>query len=191
MQSAQLENDYVKLKPMKMEDVEDIFAVACYSEIWAHMSITINNRDDVVNYVTTALKLKESGTEYPFVILDAKTNQIIGATKLMDISKSHKRGEIGFTWLTPSYWRTAINTNCKFLLLQYCLEHLKWQRVQLKTDHENKQSQKALERIGATFEGILRNHMIRKDGTTRHTFMYSVTSEDWPKVKKHLTKLMN
>ena len=136
------------------------------------------------------MKIKEAGMEYPFVILDAQTNQIVGATKLMDISESHQRGEIGFTWLTPKYWRTHINTSCKFLLLQYCFEQLGWQRVQIKTDHENKQSQKAIERIGATFEGILRNHMIRKDGTTRHTYMYSIISEVWPDVQAHLIKLM-
>ncbi len=92
--------------------------------------------------------------------------------------------------LTPAYWRTAINTNCKYLLLRYCFEHLHLQRVQIKTDHDNIRSQKAIERIGATKEGILRNHMIRKDGTTRHTVMYSITMEEWPQVKKHIESLL-
>ena len=161
---GELQNHIVTLKPMELEDVEGIFTAACHKEIWTHMSITIRNEEDVFKYVKDALKVKETGTEMPFVILDSSTNQIIGSTRLMDIHNNHKRGEIGFTWLTPSYWRTAVNTNCKYLLLTYCFETLGWQRVQIKTDHENSRSQKAIERIGATKEGTLRNHMIRKDG---------------------------
>ena len=100
----------------------------------------------------------------------------------MDIDDKHRRLEIGYTWLTPAYWRTAINTNCKYLLLRYSFEHLHFTTCTNKTDHENIRSQKAIERIGAT-KGILRNHMIRKDGTTRHTVMYSITIEEWPQVK--------
>ncbi len=186
-----MENKIVKLKPMEMEDVDDIFAVACYDEIWTHMSITVKNREDVIKYVESALTLKKAGVEFPFVIIDAFTNKIIGATKLMDINEHHKRGEIGFTWLTPDYWRTSINTNCKYLLLTYCFEHLGWQRVQIKTDHENIRSQKAIERIGAKKEGVLRNHMIRKDGTSRHTVMFSITSDEWTKeIKAHLENLL-
>lgn len=185
-----LQNHIVTLRPMEIEDVDEIFSVACQKEIWTHMSITVELKEDVVKYVNTALQAKEIGTEIPFVILDSTTNQIIGATKLMDIHQSHKRGEIGFTWLTPSYWRTAVNTNCKYLLLTYCFEVLGWQRVQIKTDHENIRSQKAIERIGATKEGVLRHHMIRKDGSTRHTVMYSVTCDEWSEVKKHIESLL-
>nr|WP_106779742.1 GNAT family N-acetyltransferase [Lysinibacillus timonensis] len=190
MELVQLGNPIVKLKPMELNDVEGILDVACFDEIWTHMSITINNKQDALKYIENALNLRESGAEYPFVIIDAKTNKIVGATRLMDINKQHKRGEIGFTWLTPAYWKTAINTNCKYLLLEYCFEVLHWKRVQIKTDHENIRSQRAIERIGAQKEGILRNHMIRKDGTTRHTVMYSVTSEDWDHVKNHLINLL-
>lgn len=186
----QLQNHIVTLKPMEIEDVEGIFTAACYKEIWTHMSIAVQSKEDIMNYVQDALRAKRAGSEFPFVIIDSTTNQIIGSTKLMDIHKNHKRGEIGFTWLTPSYWRTAVNTNCKYLLLTYCFEVLGWQRVQIKTDHENFRSQKAIERIGATKEGILRHHMIRKDGSTRHTVMYSITIEEWPGVKKHIEGLL-
>lgn len=186
-----MENKIVQLKPMEIEDVEEIFKAACFDEIWTHMPITVKNREDVIKYVESALSLKKAGVENPFVIIDTLTNKIIGATKLMDISEQHKRGEIGFTWLTPNYWRTSINTNCKYLLLTYCFEKLGWQRVQIKTDHENIRSQKAIERIGAKKEGVLRNHMIRKDGTIRHTVMFSITSDEWTKeVKVHLENLL-
>lgn len=190
MEYIQLENEFVRLKPMGLEDVDGILAVARYNEIWNYLPISIETKEDVVKYIESSLQAKQKGTEYPFVIIDPKTNHIIGSTKLMDIFSNHKRGEIGFTWLTPEYWRTAINTNCKHLLLSYCFEELGWNRVQIKTDHENLRSQKAIERIGAKKEGVLRNHMIRKDGTKRHTVMYSIILDEWLDVKSHLEQLL-
>lgn len=190
MQFTKLHNDQVILKPMEESDIEGIFAAATYPEIWPYLSITIETIEDTKKYVLNALDSREVGVEFPFVIIDPKTQKIIGSTKLMDIDFKHKRLEIGFTWLTPSYWRTAVNTNCKYLLLQYCFEVLHLHRVQIKTDHKNMRSQKAIERIGAKKEGILRNHMVRKDGTMRNTVMYSVTNEDWPEVKNKLETMI-
>jgi len=186
----ELENEIVKLKPLELNDLSGILEAASYPEIWSHMSTTIEKMVDVNNFVENALLMRHNKTEFPFVIVDKKTGEIIGSTRFMDIDDTHQRVEIGTTWLTPAYWRTAINTNCKYLLLQYCFETLHLQRVQIKTDLENSQSQKAIERIGATKEGVLRNHMIRKDGTTRHTVMYSITLEEWPQVKIHLNQLL-
>ncbi|MFJ7733782.1 GNAT family N-acetyltransferase [Lysinibacillus sp. NPDC097231] len=185
-----LENEVVVLKPLEQEDKQGILKAGSYPEIWSHTPSTIENMEDVNNFVEKALATKHAQTEFPFVIVDKKSGQIIGSTRFMDIDEKHKRLEIGTTWMTPAFWRTAINTNCKYLLLQYCFEVLNLQRVQIKTDHENLRSQKAIERIGATKEGVLRNHMIRKDGTTRHTVMYSITLQEWPEVKKHLRKLL-
>jgi RimJ/RimL family protein N-acetyltransferase len=190
MEFITLENEVVKLKPLELSDLQEILETGSYPEIWSHMSTTIEKKEDVNNFVENALRAKDEKTEFPFVIVDKQSGDIIGSTRFMDIDDKHQRLEIGYTWLTPTYWRTAINTNCKYLLLQYCFEHLHLQRVQIKTDHDNIRSQKAIERIGATKEGILRNHMIRKDGTTRHTVMYSITIEEWPQVKKHLEKLL-
>lgn len=190
MEFIALENEIVKLKPLELNDLSGILEAASYPEIWPHMSTTIEKIVDVNNFVENALLMRRNKTEFPFVIVDKKTVEIIGSTRFMDIDDTHQRVEIGTTWLTPAYWRTAINTNCKYLLLQYCFEILLLQRVQIKTDHENIQSQKAIERIGATKEGVLRNHMIRKDGTTRHTVMYSMTLEEWPQVKIHLNQLL-
>ncbi len=190
MEFMALENEIVKLKPLELNDLSGILEAASYPEIWSHMSTTIEKMVDVHNFVENALLMRHNKTEFPFVIVDKKTGEIIGSTRFMDIDDTHQRVEIGTTWLTPVYWRTAINTNCKYLLLQYCFETLHLQRVQIKTDHENIQSQKAIERIGATKEGILRNHMIRKDGTARHTVMYSITLDEWPQVKIHLNQLL-
>ena len=190
MEFTQLENANVLLKPMDRRDVAGIFAAAYYPEIWSYLPISVESEEDVEKYVASALLAKQQEKEFPFVIIDPKTSAIIGSTKFMDIDAKHKRLEIGFTWLTPSYWRTAVNTNCKYLLLQYAFETLGLQRVQIKTDHENLRSQKAIERIGAIKEGVLRNHMIRKDGTIRHTVMYSITKEEWPDIKARLEALL-
>lgn len=190
MEQIVLKNEIVCLREMTMGDIDAITAVACEERIWDYMSITVQTRTDVERYVQTALANRVAGTEYPFVIIDQATGKIIGSTKLMDISEQHKRLEIGFTWLAPNYWRTAINTNCKYLLLEHCFEKLGYKRVQIKTDDENERSKKAIRRIGAQFEGILRQHMIRKDGTTRDTAMFSVVHSEWPKMKTHLEDLI-
>lgn len=186
-----LENETVLLRPLAKVDVQGILEAVNFPEIWLHMSTAMENIEDVNGFVDNALAIKEKKTEFPFVIVDKESGQIIGSTRFMDIDDKHKRLEIGTTWLIPAYWRTAINTNCKYLLLQYCFEILNFQRVQIKTDHENYRSQKAIERIGAIKEGVLRNHMIRKDGTIRHTVMYSITKEDWPEVKMKLQQLLD
>jgi len=185
-----LENEVVFLKPLAQEDRQGIFEAGSYPEIWSYMSTEIEKMDDVNKFVDKALLTKREKTEFPFVIVDKKSGQIIGSTRFMDIDETHKRLEIGTSWISPAFWRTAINTNCKYLLLQYCFEVLNLQRVQIKTDHENIRSQRAIERLGATKEGVLRNHMVRKDGTTRHTVMYSITLQEWPQVKKHLQQLL-
>ncbi|WP_068985880.1 GNAT family N-acetyltransferase [Lysinibacillus xylanilyticus] len=185
-----LENEVVLLKPLGQEDAQGILEAGSYPEIWPYLSTTIEKMDDVHNFVDKALSAKNAKIEFPFVIVDKNSGQIIGSTRFMDIDENHKRLEIGTSWITPAFWRTTINTNCKYLLLQYCFEVLNLQRVQIKTDHENVRAQKAIERIGGKKEGVLRNHMVRKDGTTRHTVMYSITLQEWPEVKKHLQQLL-
>lgn len=190
MKFNMVENNVVLLRPLVREDSPALLAAGSYPEIWTYMSTTIEDESDVHNFVENALFNKSLMKEYPFVIVDKLSGQIIGSTRFMDIDSKHQRLEIGTTWLTPSFWRTAVNTNCKYLLLTYCFEVLGLQRVQIKTDHDNIRSQKAIERIGATKEGVLRNHMIRKDGSTRHTVMYSITLQEWPEVKAHLEILL-
>ena len=185
MNTILLENDVVQLRPIELGDVEGILEAASDQQVWVHMSDTLLTRAAVLDYTEKAVKEREAGQSHRFVIISKETGRIIGSTTFFDISPAHKRLEIGYTWLNPNYWRTNINTNCKYLLLMYCFEQWGMHRVQIKTDHENLRSQKAIERIGATKEGVLRNHMIRKDGTTRHTVMYSVIKEDWPEMKRN------
>ncbi|MFJ7935402.1 GNAT family N-acetyltransferase [Sporosarcina sp. NPDC096371] len=190
METIQLTGDTIVLRSMTKDDLEGIYACCQDERIWMHMSQTLQTKEDVQAYIDLALVNREKGIEHPFVIVLRDTNQIVGSTRLFDIATVHKRLEIGHTWLHPSVWRTAINTECKYLLLSYCFEQLQFQRVQIKTGHENTQSQKAIERIGATKEGILRNHMIRPNGKVRHTVMYSVIQDEWFEVKQHIEGLI-
>ncbi|KIN32466.1 MULTISPECIES: GNAT family N-acetyltransferase [Bacillus] len=137
-------------------------------------------------FVEEALQTKETGTEFPFVIIHRKTGKMVGTTRFLYMSSASRSLEIGWTWFHPSVWGTSVNTECKFLLLQYCFEQLKTIRVQFKTDERNIRSQKAIERLGAVKEGILRNQMIRKDGTFRNSVFYSIIDSEWPSVKQHL-----
>lgn len=180
-----LENDVVQLRLIAKGDVNGILEAAKDPSIWVHMSDTLLTEEAVLRYVENAVEEHENDQAYKLMIISKKTGKIIGSTTLFDMSLHHKRLEIGYTWINPAYWRTNINTNCKYLLLTYCFEQLGLHRVQIKTDHENIRSQNAIERLGAKKEGILRNHMVRKDGTIRHTVMYSIIHEDWPDVKKH------
>ncbi len=186
MSTIRLENELILLRPMQMEDVHAITEVATDERIWEHIAYTLKTSEDVYEYVAEQVQLVESGERIVFVIVDKITKKIIGSTSIYEISTHHARCEIGSTWLTPAYWHTAINTNCKYLLLQYIFEQMKLKRVQLKTDDLNVRSQKAIERIGAIFEGRLRSHMRRKDGSMRDTMMYSIILEEWPEVKMRL-----
>jgi N-acetyltransferase len=182
---VKIENEIVRLIPIEMEHVEGIYKAANDERIWKHMSVDLTNRNAVVVYVEDAVKRRQDGTDEAFVIVFQETGEIIGATWFLDISLPHKRLEIGSTWIHPDYWRSNINTNCKYLLLQHGFEARSLQRIQIKTSHQNVRSQAAIERIGATKEGVLRNHMIQRDGSVRHTVLYSIVFEEWSTIKKH------
>lgn len=191
MENIKLIGENIYLRELREEDAEEIFSICDDSRVWEHMPYNLVTMQAVQRFIRTALENKKASKEYPFVIFHKKTNKIIGSTRFMDIAHEHKRLEIGSTWIHPNYWKTAANTECKYLLLSYCFEQLQYQRVQIKTGHENVQSQRAIERIGAKKEGILRNHMIRPNGNIRHTVMYSVIKEEWPETKLHIERLIN
>lgn len=191
MNNIVLVNDIVTLRTMELTDIDAIFEAGNFSEIWTHLVVTIQSRADAARFVEQSLINKDLGKEHPFVIIDNKTNRVIGGTKLMNPDPYHNTIEIGFSWLSPAYWRSPINSNCKFLLMQYCFEELHLNRIQIKADERNERSRNAIARLGATQEGILRNHMVRKDGTPRNTVIFSVIRPEWPMVKLHLEQLAN
>lgn len=186
MNFKQPQNEVITLQPVERAHVAGITEAANDVRIWTHMSVTLLTQEAVEAYVEQAIAARAAGTSYMFVVIDNATNRIVGCTSFLNISTAHRHVEIGATWLTPSVWRTRINTNCKYELLRYCFEMLHVHRVQIKTDALNERSQRAIERIGATKEGVLRQHMVRKDGTVRDTVMYSIVAEEWQSVKEQL-----
>jgi RimJ/RimL family protein N-acetyltransferase len=137
------------------------------------------------------LKKQAAGTDLPFCVIFRETGKAIGMTRFLDIQPANRALEIGGTWYATEFQRTRVNTECKFLLLQRAFEVLGCNRVQFKTDVRNERSRRAIERIGARFEGILRDHLIMPDGTIRSSAYFSILACEWPVVKEQLIERMN
>jgi RimJ/RimL family protein N-acetyltransferase len=150
----------------------------------------MNTPEDMRRWVSDILSRAQKGTDLPFVAVHLATGRVAGATRYLNIMPNDRGLEIGGTWYGPEFQRTAVNTGCKYLLLRHAFETLGCIRVQLKTDLRNERSQKAIERIGAVKEGVLRNHMILPDGRYRHSVFYSILDTEWPEVKKRLEELL-
>lgn len=184
-----LENTLVKLVPLASEHFSALQELAADKRIWEFYPVDGSDPSQFAAILEKAMAEKEKGTQYPFVIMDKRQNKLIGSTRYLDIQPLHRKLEIGFTWLHPDYWRSGLNIACKFLLLQHCFETLGTVRVQLKTDENNNRSRRAIEKIGGRFEGILRNDMIRANGTRRNSAYFSVIEQEWAEVKQLLNGL--
>ncbi|NTX61245.1 GNAT family N-acetyltransferase [Myxococcus sp. CA051A] len=180
-----LEGRTVRLEPMALEHAPALAAL-CEDDIFTHFSVVLRTEEDVERYITRALGAAERGTERPFVIVERETGEVLGTTSYLDIQREHRTLEIGWTWLGRRAWRTRVNTECKYLLLCLAFETLGVMRVQLKTDRRNARSRAAIERMGAKFEGILRNHVLVRGGVVRDSAYYGVIDTEWPEVKARL-----
>jgi RimJ/RimL family protein N-acetyltransferase len=185
-----LEGDKVKLTPLNEGHFSGLLDVAAPKIIWTHLSIDGSDRNTLLTELQNALQTRDSGDQYPFVILDKDSGKPIGSTRFLNISQEHKKLEIGWTWYNPEYWGTGHNNECKFLLLRYCFETLGAIRVQLQTKEENLRSRAAIQKIGAKFEGVLRKERIRFDGP-RNTAIFSIIDDEWPSVKAALLAKLN
>lgn len=177
----------VELQPLTLDHVSGLYEAGRFQEVWALTQGNIASTKDAEAYIHKALGTKDA---LPFVVIERASGQIVGSTRFYDISQLNRSLEIGSTWLTPKVWRTRVNTECKYLLLKHCFEHLGTIRVQLKTDARNIRSQKAIERLGASKEGILRSHMILPDGYVRDSVYYSIIAQEWPTVKERLEAML-
>lgn len=154
---------------------------------WTLLPSSLLSSESVAEFISEGLRLQGRGEAYPFTVFSS-SGQILGSTRYLDVRERHKGVEIGWTWYSKSAWGTSVNPECKLLLLRHAFDDWGAIRVQLKTDNYNLRSQRAILKLGAKFEGSLRNHMIRQDGTFRHSMMYSITKEEWPGVEKELLK---
>ena len=182
-----LENNRARLEPLQLHHLADLWPIAAQPSLWEFTSANIQTYSDFETYVNKALHEKKLGNCYPFAVYDKANNCFAGSTRYGNISLEHKRVEIGWTWYHPSLQRTGLNRACKSLLLQYGFEHLKLNRIELKTSLLNTRSQKAIGDLGATQEGILRQHMINDNGSVRDTVFFSILQSEWSSISK--TKL--
>jgi RimJ/RimL family protein N-acetyltransferase len=183
-----LENDIARLEPLQEKHFEPLWKKAMHEELWLLTTVTVKTKEDFRKYFDAAITDKKNYLSYPFAIFDKRTNCYAGCTRFGNIVLEHKRLEIGWTWYGPSFQRTGLNRNCKFLLLSWGFEKLGLNRIELKTSLLNLRSQKAMEQIGAIKEGIFRNHMVNPNGTLRDSVFYSIIKQDWPAIKETVFK---
>jgi RimJ/RimL family protein N-acetyltransferase len=181
-----LVGETVRLEPLQPEHVPALFEIArAHPEEFALTSTptTEAQRD---RYFQRVFDERDAGLAYPFVMLEPHSQAVIGTTRYADIRWQHRNCELGFTWFDPRYFGTAVNTESKLLMLTHLFESLQFLRVQINTDVRNLRSQRAIEALGATFEGILRRNQVTKDGHIRDTKVYSIIDSEWPSIKANL-----
>jgi len=174
------------LVPLTLDHVAGLQAAAADGELWNLRFTSVPAPDETMAYVETALAAQAAGHRLPFAVLNAASGEVLGSTSYHDIVPAVERLEIGWTWYARRVQRSAVNTTAKLLLLTHAFETLGAKLVGWRTDNFNHASQRAIERLGAKRDGVLRHHALRRDGTVRDTVMYSLTAGEWPEVKAHL-----
>lgn len=188
-----LEGRHVRLEPLSPAHAGGLFAASRDPDIWTYLPVPqFESVDEVQRWIDESLQAQRNGTDVPFATVRSTDGRVVGSTRFLDIRRPHRALEIGWTWLAPEAHRTAINTEAKYLMLRHAFEQLGAVRVQLKSDVRNQRSRNAMLRIGAVFEGILRDHMIRVyDGYVRSSSMYGFTREDWITAKPRLEAMLS
>lgn len=182
---------FVRLEPMSEAHISALAEIGVGQDFWDFMLYgRMDTLEDMRAWVLDILERERRGTDLPFVVIHLASGRVAGATRYLNISPKDRGLEIGGTWYGLEFQRTAVNTESKYLLLRHAFETLGAIRVQFKTDLRNERSQRAIERLGAVKEGILRNHMILPDGRIRHSVFYSIVDSEWPQVKARLEAML-
>lgn len=191
IRTVTLQGKFVRLEPLSEDHIPGLTEIGAGRDFWNFMLYgDIKTEADMRKWVLDILERGKRGTDLPFVAVHLASGRVAGATRYLNIMPNDRGLEIGGTWYGLDFQRTAVNTECKYLLLKHAFEDLKCIRVQLKTDSLNERSQKAIERIGAKKEGVLRNHMILPDGRIRHSVFYSIIDTEWTDVKQRLESML-
>jgi len=185
-----LETLQVRLEPLSADHAGDIDAAAHDGNLWNLRITSVPAPGEATAYIAFALKGFADGHMLPFIVRDVASGKVIGTTRYHDIVPAIERLEIGYTWYGQSWQRSHVNTTCKLLLLTHAFETLGAKLVGWRTDNFNFASQRAIERLGAQKDGVLRHHAPRRDGTIRDTVMYSMTDSEWPEAKAQLNYLL-
>lgn len=186
LNTTTLAGEIVELRPLKREHAQALVDAASDGELWQLWFTQVPSKDNIKVYINKALEQQDEGMALPFVVVEKATQTIVGCTRLCNAVNEHKRIEIGYTWYAKRVQRTAINSQCKLLLLQFAFEQLNCIAVEFRTHWHNIKSRNAIARLGAKQDGVLRNHQIAQDGTIRDTVVFSIINTEWPVVKKSL-----
>jgi RimJ/RimL family protein N-acetyltransferase len=186
-----LQGATVRLELLQTHHLAGLCEVGLYPELWIWIPNPLRTRDDMAAYVAIALDQYRSGNALPFVIVDRLSSMIIGSTRYANIDVGNRRLEIGWTWLTPAWQRTAANTEAKLLLLSHAFESLGMNRVELKTDALNEKSRRAIVRLGAVEEGTFRRNVVTASGRVRDTVYYSILATEWPKIRERMVNRLD
>ena len=181
-----IESSRVRLEPLSLDHVAGLREAAADGELWNLRVTSVPEPEDTQAYVEAALQGQRDGHMLPFAVRELASGRIVGSTRYHDIVMAVERLEIGYTWYAQSWQRSFVNTECKLMLMRHAFETLAAQLVGWRTDNFNFASQRAIERLGARRDGVLRHHALRRDGTVRDTFMYSLAAGEWPEVKAQL-----
>ena len=180
----------VRLEPLSLAHEEGLRAAAADGTLWKLRITSVPEPQDTRAYIETALQMRADGHRFAFAVRDDATGEVLGSTSFHDILPAVKRVEIGYTWYRKSVQRSHVNTTCKLLMMGHAFDQLGCNVVGWRTDNFNFASQRAIERLGARKDGVIRGHALRRDGTIRDTVMYSMRAGEWPEAKAQLLYLL-
>lgn len=183
-----LENTRVRLSPLTLDNYHNLNAIANEKDLIYYSPSNISTPEALKDYVEIAIKGNEEGTIIPFLVFDKVSQRYAGSTRFGLINWKNKVLHIGWTWIGQEFQGTGLNKNMKFLMLQYAFETLEFEKVEFRIDERNKKSRKAVDKLGATLEGILRKDVLMKDGFRRSTCCYGILKEEWPLIKMTIFK---
>ena len=191
VQPLVMRHNGVRLEPLALSHEDGLRAAAADGELWKLRITSVPEPHETRAYIETALQMRADGNRFAFAVVDDATGTVLGTTSYHDILPAVRRVEIGYTWYAQRCQRTHVNTTCKLLMLQHAFDTLGCKVVGWRTDNFNFASQRAIERLGAKKDGVIRGHAMRRDGTIRDTVMYSLTAGEWPEVKAQLLYLLD
>ena len=180
----------VRLEPLSLAHEEGLRAAAADGALWKLRITSVPEPQDTRAYIETALQMRADGHRFAFAVRDDATGEVLGSTSFHDILPAVKRVEIGYTWYRKSVQRSHVNTTCKLLMMGHAFDQLGCNVVGWRTDNYNFASQRAIERLGARKDGVIRGHALRRDGTIRDTVMYSMRAGEWPEARAQLLYLL-
>ena len=190
VQPLVMRHNGVRLEPLALSHEDGLRAAAADGELWKLRITSVPEPHETRAYIETALKMRADGNRFAFAVVDDATGTVLGTTSYHDILPAVKRVEIGWTWYRKSAQRSHVNTTAKLLMMGHAFDQLGCNAVGWRTDNYNFASQRAIERLGAKKDGVIRGHALRRDGTIRDTVMYSMRSGEWPEARAQLLYLL-